>query len=130
MRDKLIGLINDLRVRNEVSLTDNHAKTLVDSIIADGWIRPPCKVGDTVFVIEKNCLKCSHFKDAGYSDWCECGLDDNKLMFEVDFDCDCHYEIIEAKFEYGMIDKFGKTVFLTPKEADKALAERNGKPSC
>lgn len=53
--------------------------------------------------------------------------DDNKLMFEVDFDCDCHYEIIEAKFEYGMIDKFGKTVFLTPEEVVKAIAERECK---
>lgn len=124
MRDKLIGLINGLRVRNEVSLTDSHTKTLVDSMLADGWIRLPCKVGDTVFAIEKVCLKCSHYKDTAYSDCCECGLDDNKLMFEVDFDCDCDYQIIETKFEYSMIDKFGKTVFITPEEAEKALAER------
>lgn len=28
-----------------------YPKTVADLILADGWIRPPCKVGDVVYVI-------------------------------------------------------------------------------
>lgn len=50
MRDELIELINQLRIANKISLTDIDTKTLVNSILADGWRRPPCKVGDTVYI--------------------------------------------------------------------------------
>lgn len=126
MRDRLIKLVKDSLVKN-VDYTCKLAENITDDLLANGVIAPPCKVGDAVFQIEKTCLACPHFKDGGYSDWCECVLDDNKTMFEVDFDKDCIYEIIETKFIYSMIDQIGKTVFLTRKEAEKALAEREGK---
>lgn len=97
---------------------------VADFLLANGVIVPPCKVGDTVFQIEKMCLGCLNYTDGGYSDYCECALDDNKNMFEVDFDKDCIYEIFKSKFIYSMIDKIGKTVFLTKEEAEKALTER------
>lgn len=36
------------------------------------------------------------------------------------------WRIDNCKFTYGMIGKFGKTVFLTREEADKALKEMEG----
>lgn len=38
------------------------------------------------------------------------------------------WRIDNRKFTYGMIGKFGKTVFLTREEADKALKEMEEKP--
>lgn len=120
MRDKLIGLINGLRVRNEVSLTDNHTKTLVDNILADGWIRPPCKVGDTVYKVDfiHNCVVV--LKVEGFL----CNLASWKVH--------CVHLIPswvgnQKEHIYISFSSFGKTVFLTPKEADNALAERERK---
>lgn len=100
------------------------AEIIADHLLANGVIVPPCKVGDTVYEINKMCLGCIHFTDSGYSDWCECTLDDDKLMFECDFDKECIYEIIPKNFGYEMIGNFGKTVFLTREEAEAALKGR------
>lgn len=39
------------------------AETLADCILADGWIRPPCKVGDTVYKIRKFCESNTRYKE-------------------------------------------------------------------
>lgn len=31
-----------------------YPKTVADRILADGWIRPPCKVGDVVYFVARN----------------------------------------------------------------------------
>ena len=116
MRDKLIGLINGLRVRNEVSLTDSHTKTLVDSMLADGWIRLPCKVGQTVYVVSRYY--------GGLWRIHECRVDSLTIyeehIFMTLFDKD--------NLNFGIEkSEIGKTVFLTPKEANEALAERERK---
>lgn len=98
---------------------------LADYLLANGVVVPPCKVGDTVYEIEKSCLRCMHFVDGDYSNFCECTLDDSKLMFECDFDKECCYDIVPKRFDFGMIERIGKTVFLTKEEAEKALAEKN-----
>lgn len=111
---------------HNVEMFDRQIEHIADHLLANGVIVPPCKVGDTVYEIEKMCLSCLHFTDGGYSDYCECTLDDNKLMFECDFDKECIYDIYPKRFTYGMIELFGKTVFLTREEAEKALKEREG----
>lgn len=139
MRDKLIGLINDLRVRNEVSLTDNHAKTLVDSLLANGVIVLPCKVGRKVYEIEPlwysvwgedehKCRKCEHFYEGGMGDHPDCGLGEN-----------CCYHICEVEADVrSLVDwitpsrftnkiAWGKTVFLDREDAERVLAEKERK---
>lgn len=86
-------------------------------------IELPCKVGDTVYNIYKECSKCQHFKDYAYTDYVECTLDDDKRMFDFDFDKDCIYTIYETQFTYSMIDKVGKSIFSTKSEAEKKLKE-------
>ena len=88
------------------------------------FVELPCEVGQMVYEIEKNCLACIHYTDGGYSNFCECTLDDDKSMFECDFDKECIYSIIPKPFNYGMLESFGKTVFLSREEAEKALKER------
>lgn len=126
MLNKLIDLIkHELTIQTwdngEFIDTEANIEEVADYLLANGVIVPPCKVGDTVYLIDKECLDCPHFRDGGYSDWCECVLDDSKAMFETDFDKDCVYSINETTFTYGMIDRIGKTVFLTKEEAEKAL---------
>lgn len=86
---------------------------------------PPCKLGDKVCEIEKSCLRCMHFVDDDYSNFCECALDDSKLMFECDFDKECCYDIVPKRFDFGMIERIGKTVFLTKEEAEAELVKRS-----
>lgn len=126
-RERLIEILLD-----GVTFTDQYKNTArmqaeytADHLLRSGVIVPPCKVGDTVYEIEKECLGCIHYTDGGYSDFCECTLDDNKLMFEADFDKECIHKIIKTKFAYWMIDKIGKTVFLSREDAEKALKERS-----
>lgn len=88
------------------------------------FVELSCEVGSTVYEIEKNCLACLHYTDGGYSDFCECTLDDDKSMFECDFDKECIYSIIPKPFDYGMLRSFGKTVFLSREEAEKALQRK------
>lgn len=103
------------------------------------YIELPCKVGDTVYVIkplwygiwgddEHKCRKCEHFYEGGMGDPPGCALED-----------DCCYHIEETKADLRHIAdwitpsifmgkiEWGKTVFLTREQAEKALAERSGR---
>lgn len=65
----------------------------------------PCKVGTRVWVIGQNCDMC-----------CDMYAEEPCLFG------DCEYKgVFESIFSIGMTDKFGKTVFLTREEAEKAL---------
>ena len=112
-------------------------------LLENGVIVSPCKVGDTVYVItEKHpCYAC---KWCG--DWChkDCAITDktklvvkeakvfyflfqemhNKIQVEVG-----GTKHLQMHFLHFDVEDFGKTVFLTREEAEKALAERkeNGK---
>lgn len=48
MRSRLIELIKQI-------VHPYFAEVIADAILADGWIKPPCKVGDTVY--EFFCVK-------------------------------------------------------------------------
>lgn len=103
-------------------------------------IVPPCKVGDTVYAIGD--------KDGYQIKECRAEefffIDAEKFQvgvcFECDTDCDgCYFHSWSQSHcgewscdgEYGNgfipVDDFGKTVFLTREEAEKALAERQEK---
>lgn len=132
MREKLIDLVRTANAKwYKEALERTTEKTssayVADYLLANGVIVPPCKKGDMVYEIEKNCLVCLHYKNADYSDCCKCTLDDDKLMFECNFDKDCVYQIIQKAFTLGMIEDFGKTVFLTEKEAQNELWRRGVK---
>lgn len=97
------------------------------------YVELPCKVGDTVYVIEPlwygiwsddehKCRKCEHFYEGGMGDPSDCSLGNN-----------CCYHIVETKADLRHIADWitpsmfmgeiawGKTVFLTREEAEKAL---------
>jgi hypothetical protein len=67
----------------------------------------PCKAGTRVWVIGQDCDLCH---DMHTEEPCLFG--------------DCEYrKVIESVFLPGMTDEFGKTVFLSREEAEKALQE-------
>lgn len=63
MRDRLIELLMSKSCRNNkcpdvqccdcecLAVFDDDAARITDAILADGWMRPPCKVGDKVYCI-------------------------------------------------------------------------------
>ena len=101
----------------------------VDFLLENGVIVPPVKVGDIVYIkgealkisfihIEKEIYYCIQFD-------CEecfvCPFYEDEVSWEGEHDCRTN-----GYLEFTAND-IGKTVFLTREEAEKALAERNGK---
>ena len=97
------------------------AEMIADHILSDGWIRPPCKPGDTVY-----------FDNTGYHDSAEIDgihIDENGIAFSwVQYDVGVDITELWDEGEFD-IEEIGKTVFLTREEAEKALAEREGAPN-
>lgn len=121
MRDRLVKKIAfKLYICNESDCADCEyrdieydkckAMFLADSILEDGWIRPPCKVGDTVWVDDFmwGLIPCK--VDRPYH--CTCG-ENGGCTFEMSF----------------TDDDIGKTVFLkvervpTKEQAEQKLKE-------
>lgn len=97
-------------------------------------VRLPCKVGDTVYWLNYNrsaCKTCDLFSSF-YGVDCMCGKH-YELYPEInsvydDKHCPKHFiEIVKWKTDLGWIvehlNDFGKTIFLTREEAEKALED-------
>ena len=104
-RDRLIELVDKAKEEYANDITD-HTETdyIVETLLNEGAILPPCKVGDTVYCIDyilKIVEKCKVY-----------GLQivNGKIQLLVD-NCEC---------------KFVTSIwYLTKEEAKKALAERS-----
>lgn len=115
-RNRLIELMQDWGTEN----TDSFPfESVADYLLANGVIVPPCKVGDTTFLLLEKLR-------GGYDiveSQCVC-IAENKYgkVYSMAFDC----AEIGNTLEYHNAD-FGRWVFLTKAQAEKALAERIGK---
>ena len=108
-RDRLIELI-----QNAVNGCARHwAEIIADYILADGWIRPPCKVGDKVFVVDY-----TRFGNAIF----ECEIDEISHYAYGTFYY-LNWGLHIPRFKACKEDSFGKTVFLTKEEAEEKLRE-------
>ena len=126
MRERLIQLLSDEICPSPLLCDKNckyahsgncYADRVADHLLANGVILPPCKVGDVVYAITlntKTSIVAIHrgyigsidIRSAGnYMFICHEGLDDEPF-----------FENICCKFE-----NFGKTVFFTREEAERAL---------
>ena len=104
MRDRLIELIQKEVPRPK-------ADSLVNTILADGWIRPPYKVGDTVYYLARNIH--THIEKVKSGKVVRIAITESGIDLFVD-----NYV---AKLPYG------KRSFLTKEEAEAKLKEREGK---
>ena len=103
MIELLDGYYEEIGSAHVHYFTDDESEMLADYILADGWIKPQCKVGQPVWfirngkiietIVEKIVLK-------------EKGL-------YLKLECNAMYET--------SCNSIGKTVFFDPKEAEKSL---------
>lgn len=93
---------------------DCGAARMADHILSDGWIRPPCKVGDTVYVLYPQIKYIEKYYVTGII----LGDKNDTIQFKYG----AVFTIWEKKYD----EYFGKTIFFTRKEAEQALAERGG----
>ncbi len=120
MRDRLIELLSSKTCRNSkcipncakcenVPLLDEDVEHLADYLLADGWMRPPVKVGQTVYQVTRNFI--SEFKVR----FIEISTCENVFL---------HTDLISGIILTGEVfseSEIGKTVFLSEEEAEKAL---------
>ena len=114
MRDRLIEIIKEGRRIASWHRYDMD-EYLADHLLENGVIVPPCKVGDTVYVIID--------MDNPARRMLECKV----ISISVE-ETSIHFQFQTVKkylYRYGSfnIDDIGKTVFLTKEQAEKALAE-------
>ena len=81
--------------------TDYALESIIDCLITNGVILPPCKIGDKVWFIRKDRVPDDDYRMSFHDEWVLC----------------------EVSFQLSMINQIGKTVFLTREEAEKALNE-------
>ena len=122
MRDRLIELLMQAETEADKQgsyicfVSRDKAEYLADHILADGWIRLPCKEGDTMYCIIPKC-------NAPYN---YCPYNGGYGTARCDKE-PCKAYIKEISFSLSDIENIGKTVFLTKEEAERALAERSEK---
>ena len=109
MRDRLIELISQVQYMGGLE------GRLADHLLSEGVIVPPCKVGDKLYEISSGeVLNCT-------VEIIDISLTERMSMY---IDISIKYPTYSA-IETIEMDYFGKTVFLTREEAEKALAERS-----
>lgn len=118
MRDRLVELLNntfDEQYSKRGLLTAPHT---ADALLANGVIVPPCKVGDAVYRVSFVHKTVEMLKVEGF------------LRNVASWKVHCTKFIPkwlgnQKEHIYIQFSAFGKTVFLTCEEAEKALAERS-----
>lgn len=119
MRERLIELIQD-----SVNGCARHwAEIIADYLRANGVIVPPCKVGQTVYVTKTNGNIISGTVESIHKNLV--GKEEGRWVVTAWF-ANYYANTKEAGFECGThlylyFDDFGKTVFLTKEEAERAL---------
>ena len=109
-RDKLIKLIDDYT--ECLTVNDLHclefADKFADYLLSNGVIVPPCKVGDKVYALYNGkVLKANIFS-------MKIETEDDKYVYMLKL------KIFDHFFQFKTF-LLGKTVFLTPEEAEKVL---------
>ena len=92
-------------------------EVIADKLLADGWMRPPCKVGDKVFFVNEVCDKNGdEHLDISVGEVVSFSIQSEGLWAYCRyFDGLTYWHIVEKDF--------GKTVFLTKEEAEAKLKE-------
>ena len=106
MRKQLIEIIKNTK---ELSVED-----VADAILKDNWIKLPYELGGEVFCIGQPCGGCPEYNEPVTEESIEKCRGCRK------------YEIVECKFDWELIENWGKLVFATEKEAEEKLRELMG----
>ena len=129
-RDRLIELINQKQVWGIDQIQPNGFKIelfenedLADYLLANGVIVPPCKVGQTVYVVSRYY--------AGDWEVYKCEIDTITIYEKNTFISCVANDVKFGKINFGLnISEIGKTVFLTKEEAEAELEKRGKENEC
>ena len=106
-RERLIELIKKI-------VHSYFAEQIANSILADGWMKIPCRVGDTIYILSNGMVHQTEVIKIKYEEEAENhGKFVRERIYAVMFN-------VLQEFNFSDI---GKTVFLTREEAEKALEE-------
>lgn len=129
MRDRLVELLTDNFPHCDNPLQDTYdeiVERLANHLIENGVILPPCKVGKTVWICTSpvNISGYEFNGDGEQDEIFECVIG-SITFYEQSNQVRCY---CNGKFvaHYLRLSDFGKTVFLTREDAEKALRERDG----
>lgn len=115
MRDRLIEILSKpIHPKEGVNL----AEVIADYLLDNGVIVPPCKVGDTVYYIN------TQYHIALYRNKIYEAKVARIVATSLGVCLVIHIRDESGCCEIPDVKDFGKTVFLTREEAEKALAER------
>lgn len=106
MRERLIELL----IKEQVGCYAISPTWLADHLIANGVILPPCKVGDTVYIIDEPDFADNYVLDVKVSG---IGQDVRGMWINMDLPLGMRLS------QYVFPNNLGKTVFLTREEAEK-----------
>lgn len=127
MSDRLTRLIDGFVFGSQIAVNSiewNSAKVkeLADYLIANGVIVPPCKVGDSLFMLNRDKTKVQEMIFEKPDIRCHCKKDDEfACCMPV---CTSYQNGICAYRFNNDFREIGKTVFLSREEAERALKEK------
>ena len=117
-RKRLVEVMDDLPFSAEYEKYNSSewAKHFADKLLDDGWTRPPCKVGETVYYVSNNPMNLSVEANTIYE----------AEVVRIVTTHLCTTLVIQIHNEYGCteipnIHEWQKTVFLTREEAEAKL---------
>ncbi len=126
MRDRLIELLSKFEhtcrrpcdIREKGSCFNCCVEQIADYLLDNGVIIPPCKVGQTVWLIKS--------LNWQQTEW---GIKEGKIsMIQQKADKSWKFRVTENhSVQDYTVDSIGKTVFLTREEAERKLKEGAGK---
>lgn len=102
---------------------------IADHILADGWIRPPCKVGQTVYVLVKTVSAEKKESSIVILEGIAAGREE-RLNDRTRWELEIYISEYPGEKTYVKPisvpeEEFGNTVFLSREEAEKALEDTN-----
>ena len=125
-RDKIAEIIREARINASPMAQLGYPEA--DALLDYGVIVPPCKVGDTVYVIEP--CRCTTFYRNKMLNLCdEMKTKCLKIVYQKTnpyTTMNKCLKLFERPFRIEYLSKIGKTVFLTREEAEKKLEEMRG----
>ena len=109
MRDRIAEIIRNANMMANPLSQFGYAEA--DALLANGFILPPCKVGERIYKVYKDC----HLPGDCYT---------TRMCSRCEY---AEFGIEEAFFEFSMLNKNGELpypYFVTREAAEKALREK------
>ena len=125
MHERLVEVLKKAPLCNkafDLQYSDGTIEKVADYILADGWIRPPCKVGEKVYYFSHRPLNLSVQANTVY-EATVVRIVTTRLETSL---------VIQIHNEYGCteipdVNKWNEEVFASKEEAEKALRKDEGK---